>query len=561
MSLISVLRKQLPEPLKRIYRSWRPSRKPAQLDWLEKIRLMGLNQLPDLLQRAPKLAPAEKKRVLFWAMSPWSYITVDCLIATALRLRGHDALVIVCDGLGFCEAEQQGGPNRECNQCFRGILAYVNAFGLEWKPVSDFISEDVWAVARGLAHTQNVNALRTLVVDGIRVGELAQVNTGYYQGVPSTLWKLLDKQVFRSACEAGYVLTKAADRILDQIGPDVVVTVGGKTVIWAPIFELAEKRGLRAVNWEDWSVHPNGFVFSHQQPALIGFLHDIWPREKERALTESQRRELRDLFSAWKRSEATPYKYYESPLESPDAIRKQLELEQGKPIVAMFPNILREDNRMRGRTAFGNQMEWLSSVIRHAAEDSDTYYVIRIHPAECKLSASYIMNRMEDMLYRFVPSVPENVKLVPPESKISSYTLAEMADVIMVWTGTLGLEFALAGRRVLVVGEPGYRGKGFTVDICDESDMIAKIEESFGKRNITPTEIEYAERYAYILRFRTLVKLPFHTGHKDRKFILPSFSELAVGGHPVIEDLCDCILTGRPFLDIGVRPKKAVFHA
>lgn len=525
---------------------------PPQPDWLEVIRRQARRELPRLLAQVPQLPPSERKRILFWTLSPWSYTAVDAILATSLRLRGHEVVCVACDGLQFCECDQQGSPPCD-RQCFPRISRYLDAFMLTGYPVSGYLQPaDAAAVAELLA-TSTPDALHDLTVDGIPIGQHALVNSGYYCGVPATLWQAHDAQIYAKAVQTGYLLTKAAGAALRRHQPDIVITAGGRSIVWAPIYELARMQNRGTTNWEDWSVDPHGFRFDHRMPAIIGAIEQVWETEKARPLTPDQRETLHALFTAWKNSETTPFRYYDQPVEDTRQVCQALGVDAEQPVVAIFPNIVREDNRARGRAAFGNQVEWLSAVYRMAAALPEMVFVIRMHPAEVKLPASYIMNRMDAVLERFAPPKPDNVVLVPPESQISSYTLAGMAKGLMVWTGTLGLELALMGRRVIVAGDPGYRGKGFTEDLADETEMSDRLSTAMEHPRITDDHIALAERYSYLLRIRTLVRFPFHTGHKTREFSIPSFTDLASGNNPVIDDLCRCILEDAPFLDIGLR--------
>jgi hypothetical protein len=520
-------------------------------DWITNLKKSADKELSQLYQIRPYLPEDQKKKILFWCMSPWSYIVVECILAAALKLRGHSPVMILCDGLDFCEASQEGISKQNCRKCFLSTRRYIEIFGLEWKLISEFITDTDKSEAQALIGKESDEELRFKVIKNIKLGELAQYNTCYYQGIPIYLWDLENKENFRNAIKTGYIVIRSCERLLTELKPDIVITVGTKSILWAPVFELAQQKKMTVTNWEDWSVHPQGFRFAHDQPATRGFLTDIWAIEKEKKLTKKQKNELDLLFNQWKKGEITPYNYYPNPLEDINLISRRLNLNPYQRIIAAFPNIAREDHFIRINSAFNNQIEWLSGLIEHAKSNPDFCYLIRCHPAEVKLPQEYIMNRIEDLVRRFNPDIPPNVIFIPPESDISSYSIGELADSLLVWTGTLGLEFALKGRNVMVVGEPGYRDKGFTTDITDKKELNVKLSDGSLKREITTLQREYAERYAYLLRIRTLVKFPFVNDHKYRIFHIENFEELLPQHNTVINDLCECILFNKPFIDIG----------
>ena len=62
-------------------------------------------------------------------------------------------------------------------------------------------------------------------------------------------------------------------------------------------------------------------------------------------------------------------------------------------------------------------------------------------------------------------------------------------------------------------------------------------------------EIECAERFAYLWFFRYVTRVPFLRS-PDGAFRLETFRELAPGGYPVVEGICEAIVRGTPFIDL-----------
>ena len=136
------------------------------------------------------------------------------------------------------------------------------------------------------------------------------------------------------------------------------------------------------------------------------------------------------------------------------------------------------------------------------------------------------------------------------DNPISSYTLGEMAQVAMVYTSTLGLEFALRRKRPWIAGDNAYRGKGFSLDLASKEHMYRLLDANTLDTRLSEAEVQLAQRFAYLWIFRHVFRNPF-VNPRDMRFGLSSFRELAPGGHPVVEDLCEAILGGKPFIDIG----------
>ena len=60
---------------------------------------------------------------------------------------------------------------------------------------------------------------------------------------------------------------------------------------------------------------------------------------------------------------------------------------------------------------------------------------------------------------------PDNLRMIGPESTISSDVLRAMASLNLVYCASVGLEAIIAGQPVLICGNPYYARKGFTIDV------------------------------------------------------------------------------------------------
>jgi hypothetical protein len=124
-----------------------------------------------------------------------------------------------------------------------------------------------------------------------------------------------------------------------------------------------------------------------------------------------------------------------------------------------------------------------------------------------------------------------------------------MAQVVMVYASRIGLETALRGKRPWLAGDMTYRGKGFTRDLVSKQQMVALLDAGTLDNPLSADEIELAERFAYLWFFRYVTRLPL-LRPPGGQFGLRTFRELAPGGHPVIDNLCEALVTGAPFVDL-----------
>ena len=147
------------------------------------------------------------------------------------------------------------------------------------------------------------------------------------------------------------------------------------------------------------------------------------------------------------------------PSEGGDQVRQALSLDQ-RPIVLLATNVI-GDSLTLGRQVFSDSMtEWLERTVRFFAGRPDVQLVVRIHPGELITKGPSVA----DVVHQALPSIPENIHLVPADAKVNTYDLVEIADLGLVYTTTVGMEMAMSGVPVIVVGNTHYRDKGFTLD-------------------------------------------------------------------------------------------------
>jgi hypothetical protein len=127
-----------------------------------------------------------------------------------------------------------------------------------------------------------------------------------------------------------------------------------------------------------------------------------------------------------------------------------------------------------------------------------------------------------------------------------------MADLVLAYTSTIGLEAALMGKPVLVGADTHYRGKGFTYDVSSEEEFVTWLTDFSLCPPLTAEAIELARRYAYNYFFR--FGLPFDLveegnitdGNVTLRF--DSLRDLEPGKNKTLDVICDGILNNEPFL-------------
>ena len=134
---------------------------------------------------------------------------------------------------------------------------------------------------------------------------------------------------------------------------------------------------------------------------------------------------------------------------------------EGKTVI-LFTNLVWDSAVIGMDIGFSSILDWVETTVREFEQHPEHTLVIRIHPAETKLSGRESREQMIEALAKRIPVFPSNVTVIPPEENTSTYELMQEADIGLVYSSTTGLEMAMLGKPVVVAARTHYRGKGFT---------------------------------------------------------------------------------------------------
>ena|GEM_PF-6196277 len=98
---------------------------------------------------------------------------------------------------------------------------------------------------------------------------------------------------------------------------------------------------------------------------------------------------------------------------------------------------------------FRDQASWLEHLIEYIRTRPNLQLIVRIHPREGKTKRDPFESRHLQILKARLNGSYERCKIIWPEDPISSYDLAETADLILTSWSTIGLEMARCGVPVV----------------------------------------------------------------------------------------------------------------
>lgn len=553
--------------LHRVLGTGRRKQEPLRQQWQ---RVLGNSA--DLLGSLPE--PSGQK-ILFatgYGLAG-AMMALESVLAMSLRVRGANPVVLRCDKvLPACEWNRFGnfdpapgefGPRvtertrlEICRICTEGIEATHGLLPIPGLGFSDVQRADDLPRITRMVDELSYEQYGGFVYKGIQVGEHAFSSTmrALHRGTldaedPETCW------LFRRYLIASCMIVDLTERVFARERPDCVVAMHGIYVTHGTICEVARRDGIRVVVYG----HPyrKGCVWlSHDETyhrALVTEPNEHW----EDLDLDGEAGRVIDEYLNSRRFGTRDYVCYNTDaIEDRETIIRELGLDPDRPIVSLYTNVLWDAQLYYNFTAFDNMLEWLFESIRYFRTRPDLQLVVRVHPAE--VTAAMVSKQpILAEIQREFPELPENVKIIPPESKLSSYTLAEISHASLIYGTKMGVEIAAIGTPVILAGESFHRGKGYTYDVESREEYFALLDRVADLEQNSPEMMERARKYAYHYFFRVMIDFPLYSVADGLHFQGPQLEferldALAPGRYESLDLICEGILDGEtPFFYEG----------
>jgi hypothetical protein len=381
----------------------------------------------------------------------------------------------------------------------------------------DLRRQDIYAqeVLKKAGHVINVLSLLDLHAGykmlpeelRVRIEQICRYDTMYTLQVETVD---TDCHIYKIRCKRNFQAARAAYSWLQQNKPDVVVVPNGTILEFGVIYEVAKYLGIPVVSYEFGDQRQRIWI-SQDEKVMRQNTQSMWEALKEKNLSRAETEKVRDLFES--RRKASVWRNFsrlwqQVPAKGVEIARQELGLDQ-RMVVLLATNVL-GDSLTLGREVFTTSMEeWLERTLQYFAGRPDLQFVIRVHPGEKLIHGQ----SMVDVINRVLPRLPEHIHVIKPEEDVNTYDLIAAADLGLVYTTTVGLEMAMSGVPVIVVGDTHYRGKGFTQDpdswVRYYKTLKAVIEDPSAFR-MTDQQIEAAWAYAYRFFFDFPQPFPWH---------------------------------------------------
>ena len=444
------------------------------LTLIKRVRTHGVLRLDSFLwQRKLKILrrikqdPINKDPILFCDLlvSP-SSVKVEALIAAVLRMRGHQAIILLphCYWL--------------FRQTYKAALSDIQfVFFDDYKKKVDqrIIEIEIEALfCQGMALQDFVG----LEIDGFRTGRnaLSIVLRELRQGClddqnPDHVARL------KKALVASRVASLAALAVLQDHQPAHSIFCERGYTPAGEVFDACLLQGVDVVQWFG-SPRSDALMFKryrldNRDDHPMALSQISWQSVQQTPWSEKDTQTVLNLIAKNYQSGAW---YNRQKLQegktifSPEAMRERLQIDPKRKIAVIFAHILYDATFFYGANLFADYQEWLVETVRYAIANPNLTWIIKMHPVNVWRSRidGKAMEQLEmNALQKAFGSLPDHIKIMLADTEVNTYSLFQLIDYGLTVRGTIGMELPCFGIPVVTAGTGRYSGQGFTIDPPD----------------------------------------------------------------------------------------------
>jgi hypothetical protein len=529
--------------------TWNFIRRPKllvdQIDILRDYR--SFKQSYSFLAEGSRLVHPDKK-VLVVSLTDWvAQVKMESILAKALQLRGYTPVIVT---------------NRSCKRAIKyfKVCGYDQFVFLDEMlgriPLRPII-EEAQAI---LNDSPSFHSLLDLKYHGVDVGR--HVLSSIVRTLRHGSVEFSDPQVMnllRRGIPRSMQLSLAVELIFDSLRPQMVLFLEKGYTPYGEMFDVAINREVNTIQFlhshrsdalvlkrytqKNRHIHP--FSLSPESMKLIEQMP--WTAQRESELMQ----ELRGRYE-----EGTWFnrKYLQvgKKLKNAAEIREQLGLDPGKKTAVIFSHVLWDATFFFGENLFEDYEQWLIETVKVASGNRAVNWVIKIHPDYVwKMKQLGDSARPRDLiaLGAKIGELPKHIKILMPETDISTISVFDVTDYCLTVRGTVGIEMPCFGIPVFTAGTGRYSGLGFTIDSNSREEYLAKLQRIQDFPRLTEEQTLLARKHAYTLFrlrpfvFKTfeMVQMPLdRLGHPlDHNVVIRANSSQDIANAPDLKSFAD----------------------
>jgi len=463
------------------------------------------------------------------------------LLAEALRLRGADIKVLVCDStLQGCEIKSVRSGLDPCFTCRYNLKNVTPKFNVKFIKLSEYVNDiDLENIRKDAKRILNNKKLITK--ESIDITEVVNDSVvRYFYGGQNAYTVKKVRSIKLDHIVTSMIGIHAANKIYLKWKPDSILSNMGSYSSYSPYHIVAEKYSIEC-NFISQSNFDKYKVILNAHELFRGdSRYRKWTDLRNSALlTDEESRQLDGFISL--RFSGKSNSFRENSYFNDKSFSNNFLIDSKKTNIFLFPSIFWDVGISEwGSGTYGDVVEWVLDTVEALKDHKDICLYIKPHPGETITTDPSNMGVVDFIIQKF-GSIPRNMTIITADMKIKTYELFPYIDIGLVFRGTLGLEMLLNNIPVISTGLSPY---SFLDSNTYPSSRKEYMELLLGNKELSKPDSDEVRLFAYFYFIKTLIPWTL-TSQFMGSVVNLSFSsleEIQSEENKYLDHLCDCIL-------------------
>lgn len=418
-----------------------------------------------------------KKKLLIYTTFPyWPRLETELEIADLHLNQGYDVTLLACMGELVICPENQKHLKLKCMSCtsrLRSGYKWLGSNSATLIKLYNVSSEQRRIIDKMMLTTIGCwEDLRSIQIDGDDVGEATfnELVSHFRNTQPNFNQKNIG--IAELLLETALVTHFSILNHLKEIKPDKLILFNGRIAAYRPALRVGVSLGIDTKVFEVHASNFDRYVFLdniYTNDPAIG--KDILSAYEQSKYTEEEKNRIASDWYMDRETGSIKRQLLYAHKQARGYISNDLKKYDPRLKVGFF--ISSEDEFVaENRSPFYKDQNEAIARISEDLKNEKILLIVRGHPNLMGLNNAQVKGLRE------VCSNRSNVKYIPPESKVSTYELMKLCDVVLVFVSTSGIEAVHKGKPCIVMGPAVYKGFGGTIEPNSHEQLIKLLKES-----------------------------------------------------------------------------------
>ena len=378
--------------------------------------MIQARKLTKRFSRMPKVQTNKtmsSERILIATMRDWAvHVHFEAMIGHALKSCGAQVSHLTCGGgLPICDrVNTWEGPPMPCGSCTKYVKSSLNAHGVDFMSLSGHWGSTNWPELDNM----NLDDLKKVSYNNLPLGRLVEIPVKWFLLGEALDQDPLATSTYRMFLKSARAIADAAESGIDKFQPTQVLLLNGLFLFESIIWEICRQKNISVVTYERAFIIDT-FVFSRNDAAGFYKMKDVWESWRDHQLTLEEESQLDQYLGDRQRGLRMSDDYWKQVKDGKIARSRS-----GRRAV-LFTNLVWDSAVLGQDVAFKSIVDWAVTAIEEFRNRPNDELIIRIHPAETKLSGRESREGIEEGIRNRIKYLPDNLVIIPSTDATSSY--------------------------------------------------------------------------------------------------------------------------------------------